>query len=868
MVVKKSLRPRFFRSFVAMNQPAVFVRDNYRISFLSSRWVRIQWSPDGRHEDRPSLTFGLPEERLLPMSETLEILQIAENKQDNNWTLTSEHISIYILDTFNQLSDTTLYIIHPMGEWRPGQQDPTNLGGTARTLDGTSGDRIRWNRQNKPLAIESGLLSRSGWTVIDDSQTPVLQEHTLSPLPAGKGSGVGPTDLHFLAYGHDYRAVLQDFTTFAGRIPVPPRYAFGYWWSRYWLYSDAEIRALTQEIAAHDLPLDVMVIDMDWHDTRDFSALNLKLDEFGEWEGWTGYTWNRTLFPAPERLLADLHTQGLRVSLNLHPASGIQPHEAGYEAFATDYGWHFDEQERHPIPFRPEDPLWVICYFKHIIQPLEKDGVDFWWLDWQQYTHSKSIPGLNITFWLNHLFVKHARSLGKRPLIFHRWGGLGNHRYQIGFSGDAYCTWESLAFQPQFTAQAANVGYGYWSHDIGGHIAHGPKTDGEMYLRWLQFGILSPIVRTHASKISRIERRLWQFPAQFAAMRQALHLRYQLVPYLYHAAFQAWETGISLCRPMYLHWPTEEKAYHVPQQYMLGDKLLAAPITHPADKKTGLAQQTIWLPDGEWYDWNGLSLTLHNTQTYTHDEIPLWVKAGAILPLCYGWRKLEQRHTCDTLMVFPGGDGDWQSVWVEDDGESEKYITGEYLKIKMKQELIKNINNDINKLKISWRIINPNHYPAPQARQMRLILPGLGLPTHAQIGDISLSINYDPNKMAVIIENIIFDFSTDSSIEIEWEAPVSEQLALTAGLAGAFRRVQAVVERLKTEVAKKDWGGTLPNVLHQVAGTPTRIGYRPETALTEATQFWPLLQIFKAEIQALTTIDKSIKLWALSYLKF
>jgi len=110
-------------------------------------------------------------------------------------------------------------------------------------------------------------------------------------------------------------------------------------------------------------------------------------------------------------------------------------------------------------------------------------GIDFFWLDWQQWIENKNVKGLSNTWWLNYVFFTEMEREGKnRPLLFHRWGGLGNHRYQIGFSGDTHITWQSLSFQPYFTSTAGNVGYGYWSHDIGGHYG------GEQHRRCIYDG--------------------------------------------------------------------------------------------------------------------------------------------------------------------------------------------------------------------------------------------------------------------------------------------------------------------------------------------------------------------------------------------
>ena len=197
---------------------------------------------------------------------------------------------------------------------------------------------------------------------------------------------------------------------------------------------------------------------MDWHITKTGNDSS----------GWTGYTWNRDLFPDPAGFIAWLHQHGLKTALNLHPADGVYPHEEQYAAMAK--ALDVDPATERPIDFNLSDPAFARAYFEILHHPLEAQGVDFWWLDWQQGTRSR-LAGLDPLMWLNHLhFYDLARDGSKRPFIFSRWCGLGNHRYPIGFSGDTVVTWESLAFQPYFTATAANVGYGWWSHDIGGHM--------------------------------------------------------------------------------------------------------------------------------------------------------------------------------------------------------------------------------------------------------------------------------------------------------------------------------------------------------------------------------------------------------------
>lgn len=282
------------------------------------------------------------------------------------------------------------------------------------------------------------------------------------------------------------------------------------------------------------------------------------------------------------------------------------------------------------------------------------------------------MPGLDPLWWLNHLhFYDLARNGDKRPFVFSRWGGLGNHRYPIGFSGDADVSWDSLAFQPYFTATAANVSYGWWSHDIGGHM--GGIEDAELYTRWVQFGVFSPIMRLHSTKNPYHERRPWGYDAEtLRVARDALQLRHALIPYLYSAAWDFHNKALAPIRPMYLDYPQREEAYHCPNQYTFGEQLLAAPFISPANPETRMSRQVVWLPPGDWFDFFS---GLHYPGDGWHalygalDEIPVFAKAGAIVPLGQktGWGGFDNPDSLE-VHVFPGADNYYELY--EDDGLS------------------------------------------------------------------------------------------------------------------------------------------------------------------------------------------------------
>lgn len=320
-------------------------------------------------------------------------------------------------------------------------------------------------------------------------------------------------------------------------------------------------------------------------------------------DGWTGYTWNKRLFPSPAAFIQWLHDRDIGTALNLHPAAGVHSHEtAKYEDFASFVGVKVDES-KPPIPFDITDPMMASAYFKCLIHPLEEGGGELakwsFWLDWQQGQTSR-MPGVDPLFLLNHLhYLDMQRPLEggakRRPVIFSRYAGPGSHRTPIGFSGDTWATWASLGFQPYMTATAGNAAFPYWSHDIGGHM-HGVKDD-DLYVRWVQFGCLSPILRLHSSNNPFLLRMPWSFGQEACeAACDAMRLRHRLIPYVHSCCWDSHSNSRPLCSPMYYANPESTDAYAGPGQYWMGSQFIAAPFTTPTDADTKLSRQAVWLP--------------------------------------------------------------------------------------------------------------------------------------------------------------------------------------------------------------------------------------------------------------------------------
>lgn len=648
---------------------AVITSGHARFTVLTPQLIRIQYSTKDQFEDRA--TFAVVNRRL-------EVPAFTQRIEGGYLIIETEYLTLrYRVGAVingNQKNSANLGITFKMNgkdvTWYPGKDDALNLMGTYRTLDGNIGDTHR-------VFLEKGLVSRAGWAILDESPSAKRGDGSQSLPFEGEVDGIpwvgqpldaNALDWYFLGYGHDYKKALGDYVRIAGRQPLPPHYMFGYWYSKYQAYSASEFQQLVKDMEANDVPHDVMMLDCDWHQNA-----------------WTGWTWNKSLIPYPSTLLTWMHTHHMKTALNLHPADGISSSDDNFAKMRTEMGL---PSTTTTIPWQLEDPTFYRAFTKHILRVREKEGVDFWWLDWQQDLTSSYVKGLGETFWLNHVFYNDMRinRPDRRPVIFHRWGGMGSHRYPLGFSGDTFATYGTLQFESYYTATAANACFGYWGHDGGGYLQPAEvKTDPELVLRWMQFGVFTPIFRTHGSSQSSCERRIWKF-GNFDLQNQAFKLRYTLVPYIYTYARQAYDTGVSICRPLYYEWSEENKAYSIEDEYLFGENILVSPISVPSEADD-LSPRTTWLPEGRWFDMCRNTMREGNTtlkDRYALNEIPYFIKAGSIIPCNPSMSHLKTQPDELVLWVIPGGDGEFRLY--EDHGDNEAYKEGAYTTTLIRQQ--------------------------------------------------------------------------------------------------------------------------------------------------------------------------------------
>lgn len=822
-------------------QMQTWCNNNVRITFLTTRLVRFESSPEGVFEDRPTLAVS---SRVFPP------VAIKIEESGERVILATSDMRVSICKSASKLDDQSVcveFLVDGRNErWWPGKEDTQNLGGTIRTLDKCNGEfffESSASKDGQRVSLGNGLLSRSGWAVFDDSNSIVLDSSCAGPSWVKPRQSGERQDLYLFAYGLDFRSALADAAKLFGSQPLPPRFVFGLWWCRYWAFLDWELEQVVSKCRMLKIPLDVLSVDMDWHK-----------------QGWTGFSWEKRYFPSPDNFISRLKRQNIKLCLNLHPAEGFGPHEDLYEAALA-------KQERaikgNPIEFDCSDRESMDLYFNTFLRPLEESGVDFWWLDWQQGDRSK-MEGLDPLPWLNELHWRAHESACPtvRPLGFSRYGGLGSGRHPVGFSGDTYVSWDSLALQPSFTATAGNVLYGYWSHDIGGHF-HG-ELDGELFTRWMQFGSFSPVLRVHGTKQSTNDRQFWHAEWPYCDfMIEVARRRFELIPYIYSEARTCELTGLSLCRPMYLHFPNVAESYEYPGQYFFGEHLLVAPITAPVNKDDKMAPMHVWLPEGDWFDMSTGEVLRGGrkvTRAYLCEEVPLFARLGTLLPgQVLSDFSASGSYSKLVITAIAGASGVYDLY--EDDGETTNFRKEEFAILRCEQQFA------ANEILLSLSHKQGTFSGYLEKRTLSYRIPGVFAPERVLLNGRELPCKVEPEGACWYLDGRTGDLIVDCG-EVSLSRPIEVRVRFgTTGvrlnfpLAGVARRLYRAFDAAR--ILELEWErelGGMAQVCARIASRPQSMRQELEQLRAASCNLPRTYDDVRAQIRSQTRyVDKKLK---------
>lgn len=444
----------------------------------------------------------------------------------------------------------------------------------------------------------------------------------------------------------------QALTAVTGRQPMLPRWALGNIASRMGYHSQAEVTDVVRRYRADDIPLDAVVLDLFWFGATVKNTLG-NLD------------WHRDSFPDPVQMMADFKADGVNTILITEPfvVQGTKYADevvsqglVGKKADGSPYWYDFFFGHTTLLDlFNPATQRW----FWNIYKQHTATGVAGWWGDLGEpevhpddMHHANGRMGREVHnhyghTWAKTVFEGFERDFPeRRPVILMRAGAVGSQRYGlVPWSGDVNRSWGGLQPQVGLSLTMGMQGLAYMHSDLGGFA--GDYRDAELYLRWLQYGVFQPIYRTHAQEEVPAEPVFWDDTTKRIA-REYIRLRYALMPYLYTLTHQNATTGLPLMRPLYF-LEDDPALFDYTEAYLWGDAFLVAPVLTP-----GATSQTLHLPKGHhWFNFwtdevaaGGQDLT----QPVTLKRIPLWVRAGAWVPVVRPFEHMDAYHT-DTLTV-------------------------------------------------------------------------------------------------------------------------------------------------------------------------------------------------------------------------
>lgn len=487
------------------------------------------------------------------------------------------------------------------------------------------------------------------------------------------GAADGDLDYYFIA-GPDPKRILSTYTQLTGRMQMPPLWALGYQQCRWSYYPEARVREIAQGFRSRKIPCDALYLDIDYMD------------------GYRVFTWDRARFPDPRRLIGNLDAQGFKVIPIVDPGVKADPNYAvareglARKAFAT---WP------DGTPYRGEVwPSWA--YFPDFTSPdarkwwaanvdtLLDVGVKGIWNDMNEpAVWGKTVPDvvrfadgdhrkIHNVFALGMARATHEAAWKERPFILTRAGFAGVQRYAAVWTGDNVSNEAHLRMACTMPQSMGLSGLPFVGSDVGGFDG---SPSPALYVRWMQLGAFTPFFRGHSMK-GTPSKEPWALGEDAEALcRQAIEMRYRLLPYLYTVFREAAETGVPIMRPMFLEFPNDPACYErdAQTQFMLGDALLVAPVLSEHERA-----RRLYLPAGRWLDLDGGAVKGGRWITVDAplDRIPVFQREGTVVPTRDVQQYVGEKPTREIALHAFGDRA--RGVIYDDDGSSFAYRNGAY----------------------------------------------------------------------------------------------------------------------------------------------------------------------------------------------
>jgi len=514
------------------------------------------------------------------------------------------------------------------------------------------------------------------------------------------GAEGGELNYYFFA-GPDPKKVIEEYTALVGRSPLPPVWSLGYQQCRYTYYPEARAREVVSLFREKKIPADVIYFDIDYQD------------------GYAPFTINREYFPHFEQMIADFRAQGFHTIIitDLHikknPDHGYAPYDSGTKQ---------DVFVKNPDGSVFVGPVWpgpsvfpdftlsrVRDWWGALYQDFVHMGVAGFWNDMNEPSvferADKTMPldtvhRLDDGTTLDHRAIhnvfgmENARATyeglrklegDERPFVLTRAAYSGTQRYAATWTGDNSATWNHISMSTPMLLSMGLSGYPLVGDDIGGFASSPPP---DLLTRWYELGVFNPIYRDHAAKGTADHEPWASGPEQEAVRRRYIELRYQLLPYIYTGAESMTRTGLPFMRPVFLDYPQQETFYNDDRDFLFGSDLFVAPVATET-----LDAEAIQLPPGDWYDYWTSQRHASTEKIALHpalDELPLYVRAGAIIPMQPIVQNTEEKPNGPLEIKVYAGDNCRGSLY-EDDGHTFAYQRGKFRRTNFACEVSSNV---------------------------------------------------------------------------------------------------------------------------------------------------------------------------------
>ena len=619
------------------DEEAIIRNSTYRIPVLTERLVRLEYSSDGMFNNYETQNVK---------NRRFSIPEFTKEEDDTRLIINTRYFSLnYYKNT--PFSHNTLFAKDDSGKvcWYYGQKEVKNLSSTAMSLDKVIEDFP---------PFEKGLFSLDGVVTINDTNSLRFDEER-NIVEANTNKEY--VDIYLFIYGSDFGLCLKDYFELTGYPKMIPRYALGNWWSKECNYKDSEILEKIDKFHMRNIPISVFLLDRGWSKT-DSKYPNINY----------GFSFNKEQFPNITDLINKVHKQGIKLGVNINPQVGFYPFEDNF-AIASKY---LPVNSKGYIDFNPYDYKNLDVLFKVFIHPLDSLGIDFYWNDYFENDKNKQ-------YVMNYLLHQDLSRLNKRTIVLSRNSTYNAHLFNIPYSGRIYVSWKLLKKLPFYNLNSANIGVCWWSHDIGGSL-NGIE-DSDLYLRSLQLGVFSPILRFNTEKGHYFKREPWKWDIVTSSIASDyLRLRHKLIPYIYSEAYKYHKDGNLLIQPFYYYNIKLYDDQNYVNQYYFGDSFMISPIINPLDEVFNRTIQKIFMPEGVWYDFKTGKKFVGNHKYisfYTIDDYPIFVKQGSIIPMAGDNSYMSYSNPKDLeIHVFPGQSNTYHLY--EDDGETYEYLNGKY----------------------------------------------------------------------------------------------------------------------------------------------------------------------------------------------